>query len=92
MADTLDNVNLIRGVWTDLYSATGITVGTKISVQNSGDSIVRLAVTSTQPDVDTSAYSIIQPGTNLAMENEQGDSGAWAMSNNQNGRVNVRVV
>lgn len=49
MANTLPLVVLKAGVWVDLYAATGLTVGAKISVQNVTPSDIRLCSKATAP-------------------------------------------
>ncbi len=89
MADTLPNIALPRGVWVDLYAATGITpIGTRIRVQNLGVKDVYLTTLATEP-TDETAYVIV-PRAFLAV-NDDGDSGAWAQSPYCDGKVNVRI-
>lgn len=76
MANTLPNVVLPAGVWVDLYAATGLTVGAKISVQNITPSDVRLCAKATTPS-GSDGVNII-PFSRTAV-NQTGDLGAWAM-------------
>lgn len=76
MANTLPLVVLKAGGWVDLYAATGLTVGAKISVQNVTPSDIRLCSKATAP---TSADGVnIIPFARTAV-NQTGDLGAWAM-------------
>jgi len=90
MADTLNNVPLPAGVWVDLYDATGITVGVKLSVQNLGSSTIQLVVKATEPLV-TDGFNELVPG-NEQYQNQDADSGAWARSLINSGIANVRIA
>jgi hypothetical protein len=92
MADTLQNINLPINTWVDIYAATGITVGTAISVQNIGVSDVYLTVLTGEPPIDYDAYNIVQRDNGVRLRNDSGDSGAWAMCPNNKGKINVRPV
>lgn len=91
MAETLPSITLPSGEWIDIYDVTGISVGTKIAVQNIGASDVYLQSVLNQPDTDSDSYQVIQPN-DFPMTNSVGDPGAWAFSPNQNAKINVRVV
>lgn len=87
MADTLPNVQLPAGQWVNLYTATGITVGTQIQVQNLGGSLV---LVHTGDDVPTSAdgFNIIRPDS-LTFVSQIAPTGAYAMSETDEGLLNV---
>jgi hypothetical protein len=89
-ADTLDNVALPGDVWVDLYDATGISVGTKIKVQNLGVADVQLNAGASTPEFPPVAFVNILRG--VQAENDDGDLGAWALSRSDNGFVSVRVA
>lgn len=78
MADTSPDVILPPRTPVNLYAATGITVGTKVSVQNVTSNDVRIHVGPVQPTMGVSGASLLRPGE--AGENETGDSGLWAWS------------
>lgn len=88
MADTLPNITIPPGVWVDLYTLSGIAVGTKITVENTGAADVYLAVQATQPATDHTEYNILKR-TGPKMTNSAGDSGAWAFCPNDGSQVNV---
>lgn len=90
MADTLDNVILSENQWTDLYAATGIAAGTKLSVQNLTSSHVRLYSAASSPTPGTTYGFNTLPPFMVAI-NESGDTGAWAFSSS-GGAVNVKEV
>ena len=78
MSDTLPDVVLPAKTPVDLYAATGITVGTKVSVQNITSSDVRVYVGATAPTQGVSGGALLIPSQ--SGENTQGDSGLWAWS------------
>lgn len=88
MADTLPNVSLPAGTWVNLYTATGIAVGTQIIVQNICNATVRVATKATAPLV-TDGHNIILPGQEKM--NPTSASGAWAFCKSDGG-VNVRAA
>ncbi len=85
MADTLNNITLASGTWVNLYTSSGIAVGTKIIVQNIGNGDVYLNTGATTP-TSLSAYNVL-PETE-EKQNSAGDTGAWAFSI-RGGNVNV---
>ncbi len=87
MTDTLENIKLTANVWTDLYSITGITVGSKIVVQNIGACDVSLSSQETKPG-DENATQIVQRGKWVS--NDFNDAGAWAYCNSSGALINVR--
>lgn len=88
MANTPPNVVLPAGVWVDLYAATGLTVGAKISVQNICGFEVRLCSKGATP---TSSDGVnILPFVSTAV-NQASDAGAWAMCVS-GGAVNVALA
>lgn len=78
MSDTLPDVTLPAKTPVDLYAATGITVGTKVRVQNITSSDVRVHVGATTPTMGVSGGALLIPSQ--SGENTQGDSGLWAWS------------
>lgn len=91
MAANLPNVIVPNSQWIDLYAVTGIDIGIKIVVHNTGASDVRLSTALFQPTIDSDSYQLLQPN-DFPMTNDQGDVGAWVFSANQTGKVNVRVA
>lgn len=78
MSDTLPDVTLPAKTPVDLYAETGITVGTKVRVQNITSSDVRVHVGAVTPTMGVSGAGLLVPGQ--SGENTQGDSGLWAWS------------
>lgn len=89
MADTLGNISLNAGVWTDLYAESGIDVGTKIVVQNIGVCDVFLTTKLTSPTSED-ARQVLERAKYVT--NEARDSGAWAICPNSGGALNVRLA
>lgn len=59
----------------DLYSATGITVGTQIRVQNKGNTIAFLTAEASAPANNDDGVAL---DTYTMAVNGSGDAGAWA--------------
>ena len=91
MSDTLPNVQLPPNTWVDLYNATEITVGVKLSVLNVGDPDVFLKVQAIQP-IDLSGYTVIRRDSDLPFTNKTDDTGAWAYTPNADGKLNVSIA
>ncbi len=90
MADTLPNLPITEGVWTDIYAAfPSIPVGTQITVQNLGSNTLYLNAKATEPNVDD-GFKALPPFREAV--NDSGDSGAWILSNVVDSVINVSVV
>lgn len=89
MADTLPNVTLEPGVWTDLYVESGITPGVKIKVVNLSRTQVLLHTGLTTPD-KTSGFVPLAPGESL--ENVASSTGEWAHAVFNRALINVGVA
>lgn len=87
MADTLANVVLPQGTWVDLYSATGLTAGTQIQVQNVGNVPVRVVSQVAEP-TDASGFNLIRPRS-LTFVSQTAPTGAWARADRAAGLINV---
>lgn len=77
MATSLPPVNLGLGEWVDIYAETGITVGTQLTIQNTGDSPAILTESSSKP---ISGYGFNRVRPNEFLTNSSGSIGAWALS------------
>ena len=88
MTDTLPNIRIIADEWIDLYAESGIPVGTKILVENTGVCDVSLAVQASKPSTGHGSFNIVKR-TGGALHNHAGDSGAWAFCGNTDGQLNV---
>ena len=58
MAVSYPDLHLLAGVWTELYSATGIPVGTPLIVQNKSSITMLCQVRQTMPVTTTDGYNI----------------------------------
>lgn len=91
MSDTLTNIPLPKNIWVDLYAGSGVQVGTQILVENTGVCDVQLAVQATEPAKDSLDFNILKREGD-PLQNQPGDSGAWAYCANTDGQVNVNPV
>lgn len=81
----MPNVTLAKGVTTNLYTASGIAVGTKLNIQNLTCDCLRLATSEAALVTDCRVAKVLDTATNLAS-----DPGAWAISTVNSGEINVR--
>ncbi len=73
---TLPNITIPANQWTDLYAATGITVGTQIFVENFSDiRTIHLNIGASQPD-GNSGFGELHP--NETKVSPADAEGAWA--------------
>ena len=77
MAQSLPPVNLPVETWVDVYAETGITVGTKLIVQNTGSSSVKLVESASMPLGSTGSNAL---PTREFFTNVDANIGAWAKS------------
>lgn len=77
MSTSLPPVKLPRNVYVDLYAATGITVGTELTVQNVGSSVAHLYESDVSP-LPTTGFNVIDKLQ--FMNSATTPIGAWAMS------------
>lgn len=77
MATSLPDVKIPTNKWIDLYSETGISVGTQIIVQNKGDAEAELSESLLEP-IETTGSNKIPQYTYLT--NATAAVGAWAFS------------
>lgn len=93
MADTLQNIKLPANTWVNLYAASGILVGTQITVKNLSTVGVKLnaqAGTPTQADAESNENGSYAPLNSFDSSiNDSGDTGAWAYSHSV-GLVSVK--
>lgn len=90
MADTRENISVPKGVWTNLYAVSGIAVGTRIRVENTGTCDAYLAVQAGQPSPSHNQYNILKRN-GPKLSNNTGDAGAWAFCNGSDGEINVSI-
>lgn len=91
MADTIPNIIVPPNTPVDLYSESGVAVGTKISVAMNGGARAKLysGATLTSEPNDETGYRFIFGEEEFI--NDVGDSGAWIYSKT-GCTVNVKVV
>lgn len=89
MADTIPNIPLVAGVWTELYAASTITVGTQLGIQNLGISPLYLHAGPDEP-TGVDGFKLL-PAEREAV-NKTGDTGAWVLSKIVDSVVNVAVA
>ncbi len=92
MPDNIENVRIERNTWVDLYAATGIAVGTVLTIENSGNADVYLAVQAVQPDKDHQEYNIVKRPPSVTVQNSEGDLGAWAFVQGTEGLLSISSV
>ena len=87
MADSLANITLNRDNWTNLYSASGISVGTQLIVQNVGQTRILLHTGASAP-ADTDGFNVL-PVSSDPYINQSSSSGEWARPGDADGTINV---
>ena len=79
MATSLPSVTLEPGTWTDLYSATGITTGIQLTIQNIGSDEAKLSESVAEP---TSTVGRNNLSINVYVDSATTPVGVWAYSRN----------
>lgn len=92
MADTRNDVTLTKDTWVDLYAATGISVGTAVSVLNKGSTDVYVAIKATSPTGATFGVPVYSGSFDNMVTISASESGLWAYSGVHNGIVLVQEV
>jgi len=92
-ANTLPDVTLTQSTWVNLYTASGITVGTAVTLYNKGSQPFYVAIsasapTSPSPTFGIPVYQYNTPTASLSVPS--GASGLWAYQPYQNGTVLVQ--
>lgn len=73
----LNPVAIPNNTWVDLYSATSISVGTQIVIQNTGAYAVKLSDQASIP-LANEGFNLLEPREYVS--NKAGAAGAWAFS------------
>lgn len=73
----LPPVNLPEDTWVNIYTATSISVGTQLIIQNNGNNNVILVDSATEPDAGT-GFNTIEPFMFLTTDTTP--DGVWAKS------------
>ena len=87
MANTLPDLQLVAGVWTEVYSATGITSGQPLIIQNKITAPFLIQVRATTPVTTTDGYSV---ASNATVYLDGTLSGVWIRCTSA-GRVVIMV-
>ncbi len=77
MATTRQDVILPKGIWTDLYAASGIPVGTSVSVYNKGSQPIYMAIANQAPTSVTFGVPVYT-GADGFMMIQSNEIGLWA--------------
>ena len=85
------NLVLQKGVATNLYAATGITVGTQIRVQNQSEQLVTLSDSSAGLARDATGDCVTVRPFQMAT-NKASATGAWAKAETGGCLINVEGV
>lgn len=93
MTDSKSDVAVVKGTWLNLYAASGIAVGTAVTVINKGSQPVYVAVSASAPAVPVGTPKgfplyVGEHSTPLAIPSAV--SGLWCFSQQFNGAVLVQ--
>lgn len=79
MAITKPDITITRGTWVNLYTASGIAVGTAVTVTNTGNSNCRVAVSLAAP-TSTATGQRLYAGVSLnTVDIAASEVGLWAL-------------
>ena len=80
MADTKADITIPSGAWLNLYIASGVTVGTEVSVINKGSSTFFVFISATAPAIlpATKGIPVYVGSASNAVTIPTGSSGLWA--------------
>jgi len=79
MATTRQDVILPKSTWTDLFAASGIPVGTAVSIYNKGSQSFYLAINDKPPESATFGVPVYT-GADGFMMIQANENGLWAYS------------
>lgn len=77
MANSVPDV-ILTGDWTDIYLATGFSVGTSILIQNKTSAGVLVYISATKPSNGTNGYCLL--GTESCVI-DKSEAGCWVKGN-----------
>jgi len=89
MTDTIPNLLLPVGAWTNVYTSVTIPVGQPVVLENLGSCDIYIAIQQPQPQLDHDAYSVLQRENGLPISIPIGASGLWAFCVNTVGKLGV---
>ena len=78
MPDSRPHIHLDKGRYIDVYAASGIKVGTPLTIQNTSPKPTRLAISANEPSIDTQAYTPLMDDVYKVCYISAGESGCWA--------------
>jgi len=82
MADTLANVDIPAGTWTDVNTETGISVGIAMIIQNLGSEVVKIVRKTTGTPTDADGFNKLRPTeeNDSWFDVDAGEPRVWAWS------------
>lgn len=80
MAATRSDVTVAKGVWVDLYTASGIAVGTAVTVINKGTYTCAIAISSAAPTNNSLGVPLYSGPIGNAAQVQSSEVGLWAYS------------
>lgn len=84
MAVTRVNINIPQGVWTDLYAASGIAVGTEVAIYKNTSMAVMIVASAAMPTTVSGIPLVSPTDPSDPLEIPPGEPGLWALSPNGN--------
>lgn len=90
MAVTLPDITIQNTAYINVYTATGITVGTSVIVQNKGTFSVYLQTTATTPSADSENGVILSPLEILIVD--AGEAGLFAKATFFSAKLSVQPI
>jgi len=84
MAVTRVNINIPQGVWTDLYAASGIAVGTEVAIYKNTSLAVMIVASAAMPTTVSGIPLVSPTDPSDPLEIPPGEPGLWALSPNGN--------
>jgi hypothetical protein len=80
MADTRLDIGVPANMWVNIYTATGIPVGTAVDIFNKGTASCNLVIRPTQPTVNTMGIPLGYESAANYRHVSGGESGLWVFS------------
>ena len=90
MAVTTEDVVVPKGVWTDLYAGSGVAVGTAVTVVNTGNSAVQLAISLSAPVSNTIGIPLYAGDIGSTALVGATEVGLWALAQDSDAPINVQ--
>lgn len=82
MADSRADISIPKGAWLNLYTASGITVGTACTIVNKGSTPFYVAIAATAPSITTvpKGLPLFAGAESNMCSAPSGASGLWAFA------------